>query len=54
MIKEIEGGVTAAKGFLATGIAAGIKKDGSMMPTGDGFSVHSAMPALILTRRKSM
>ncbi|MCI1721646.1 MAG: bifunctional glutamate N-acetyltransferase/amino-acid acetyltransferase ArgJ [Lachnospiraceae bacterium] len=30
MIKEIEGGVTAAKGFLATGIAAGIKKDGSM------------------------
>lgn len=30
MIKEIEGGVTAAKGFLAAGIAAGIKKDGSM------------------------
>jgi glutamate N-acetyltransferase/amino-acid N-acetyltransferase len=40
MIRGIEGGVTAAKGFLATGIAAGIKKDGSM----DMAMVASTVP----------
>ena len=29
-MKQIEGGVTAAKGYKAAGISAGIKKNGSM------------------------
>lgn len=41
--KEIEGGVTAAKGFLASGVVAGLKKDHKL----DLAAIYSKVPASV-------
>ena len=41
-MKKTEGGVTAAKGFLAASTAAGIKKNGSM----DMAMIYSEVPCV--------
>ncbi|MDD3220541.1 MAG: bifunctional glutamate N-acetyltransferase/amino-acid acetyltransferase ArgJ [Lachnospiraceae bacterium] len=41
-MKKIDGGVTAAQGFMATGMAAGIKKNGSM----DMALIYSDVPCV--------
>ena len=42
-MKKTEGGVTAAKGFLAASTAAGIKKNGSM----DMAMIYSEVPCVV-------
>src|SRR6266542_2591687 len=48
--RDMPGGVTAAQGYLASGVAAGIKKDGPDLAL--VFSTHPSIACAVFTRNR--